>query len=102
MKSPNEPAMNTMLLRGLLRQKDVLMYVNAKVVELNRDSVVIDTPEGRKTIPCDSAISSIGFISGTALAAKEGKHVHFVGDVKTVADIKSATLAANDIVLKIN
>lgn len=102
MKSPNEPAMNTMLLRGLLRQKDVPMYVNAKVVELNRDSVVIDTPEGRKAIPCDSAISSIGFISGTALAAKEGKHVHFVGDVKTVADIKSATLAANDIVLKIN
>lgn len=102
MKSPNEPAMNTMLLRGLLRQKQVPMYVNARVVELNTDSVVIETPEGRKTIPCDSAISSIGFISGTALAAKEGKHVHLIGDVKTVGDIKSANIAANEVVLKIN
>jgi 2-enoate reductase len=102
MKSPREPAMNTMLLRGLLRQKNVPMYVNSKVVELNRDSVVIDTPEGRKTIPCDSAIASIGFIAGTALAAKEGKHVHFIGDVKTVGDIKTANIAANDVVLKIS
>jgi 2-enoate reductase len=102
MKSPREPAMNTMLLRGLLRQKNVPMYVNSKVMELNRDSVVIDTPEGRKTIPCDSAIASIGFIAGTALAAKEGKHVHFIGDVKTVGDIKTANIAANDVVLKIS
>lgn len=102
MKSPNEPAMNTMLLRGLLKQKSVPMYVSAKVVELNHDSVLIDTPEGRKKIPCDSAISSIGFVSGTTLAAKEGKHIHFIGDVKTVGDIKSANIAANDVVLKIS
>ncbi len=102
MKSPNEPAMNTMLLRGLLRQKNVPMYVNSKVLELNSDCVMIETPEGIKKLDCDSAISSIGFIPGTGLAKKEGRHVHFIGDVKTVSDIKSATIAANDVVLKIN
>ncbi len=102
MKSPNESAMNTMMLRGLLRQRGVAMYCSAKVVELNKDNVVIETPEGRKVIPCDSAIASIGFIPGSTLAQKDGKHIHFIGDVKTVGDIKKANIAANEVILKIS
>ena len=44
----------------------------------------------------------VNVMDGAALAKKEGKHVHFIGDVKTVGDIKKANIAANEVVRKIS
>ena len=46
-------------------------------------------------------ISAIGYKPGTELAKKEGSHIHFIGDVKTVGNIKSAIYSANKLAIKI-
>ncbi len=94
-------AANTSMLRDELLLHNVAVYTDAEIVEVNKDSIIICQKNKKVRIACDTVVSAIGYEQGRKFAEKAGQHIHFVGDVKTVGNIKSAIYAANTLVLKI-
>ncbi len=94
-------AANTSMLRDELRWHKVEIYTEAEVKKVNSDHLIIDQKGKSQKIACDTVISAVGYEPRTALAREEKPHLHFIGDVKTVGNIKSAIYAANELVLKI-
>lgn len=97
-------AANTEMLRDELKFHQVPVYLKTKTLEVNQDNIVIENKDGKQKLPVDSVITSIGFITGSSLAKPEEKqkHVHFIGDVKQVGNIKTAIYVANDLVLELS
>jgi 2-enoate reductase len=77
------------------------VYADAEIMEVNKDSIIVCQKNKRLNIACDTVISAIGYKPGIELAKKEGSHIHFIGDVKTVGNIKSAIYSANKLAIKI-
>ncbi len=94
-------AANTSMLRDELMLHNVDIYTDAEIVEVNTDNIIICQKNKTQKLACDTVISAIGYKPGTGLAKKEESHVHFIGDVKTVGNIKSAIYAANKLAIKI-
>ena len=94
-------AANTSMLRDELLLHNVDIYTDAEIVEVNIDNIIICQKNKTQKLACDMVISAIGYKPGTGLAKKEESHVHFIGDVKTVGNIKSAIYAANKLAIKI-
>ena len=94
-------AANTSMLRDELMLHNVGIYTDAEIVEVNIDNIIICQKNKTQKLACDTVISAIGYKLGTRLAKKEESHVHFIGDVKTVGNIKSAIYAANKLAIKI-
>jgi 2-enoate reductase len=92
-------APNSEMMRQLLKYHKVPLYLEAKVKEITKSGILIDTKEGEKHIEADSFITSIGYIAGSPLAEKSGEHLHIVGDARQVANLKRAIWDANDVVL---
>lgn len=98
MKTLMASAPNSMLLRDLLKYHKVPVYLESKVKEIGSDSITVGTPEGIKTIPVDSVIASVGYAPLNDLQPKqEDPHVHVIGDASSVANLKAAIWAANDL-----
>lgn len=97
-------AANTSMLRDELAFRKVPVYLGSKMSEVFEDHVTVQTPNGVKTVPCDSVITSVGFTSGSTLADKDKKHrhIHFIGDVNAVGNIKTAVYAANELALELS
>lgn len=98
-------AANSNMLRDLLTYYKVPSYLESSVTEIKDHTVVIETKEGKKEIPADSVITSIGYIPGSPLVKdpkKPGKHVHLLGDAATVGNLKTAIWTANDLVQKLS
>lgn len=61
--------------------------VNTKVLEIREDSVLVETPDGEKILPCDTVVLAMGYKPNTELAdalEAEGISVHKIaGAVKT-------------------
>lgn len=93
---------NTSMLRDLIAYHKIPVYLESGVKEIRKDSVVVSTKNGDKTIQADSVITSIGYIPGTPLAEKSSEHVHIIGDADKVGNLKSVIMAANELVLKFN
>jgi 2-enoate reductase len=96
-------APNSMLMRDLLRFHKVPVYLESRTVEIRKDAVVIEGPEGKREIFADSVVNAIGFNPGSPLAPeKKNPHVHRIGDVENVSNLKNAIWGANDLVLKLS
>ncbi len=97
---------NSSMLRELLRYHKVPAYLNATVEAIADDGVVIRTPEGRKTVPADSVILSVGYAPDTRFAAlkeqKDKKPVYFVGDCDKVGSLKTVIKQAYELVQQIS
>ncbi len=100
---------NSSMLRELLRYHRVPAYLNAVCREINGEGVVIDTPEGRKTVPADTVILSVGYTPDPRFAelkekkpAKEGPKLYFVGDCDRVGSLKTVVRQAYELVQKIS
>ena len=97
---------NSTMLRELLRYRGVPAYLNASVEEITDDGVTIGTPEGKKTVPADSVILSVGYAPDTRFAALKGKkirakgakEVYFVGDCDKVGSLKTVIKQAYELV----
>lgn len=99
-KDKNVGAVNSILMRDLLRYHQVPIYLESTVLSIDENSITIRGKDGVKTVSADSFISAVGFIPGTPLAKKSTKHVHILGDADHVANLRAAIGAANDLVLK--
>lgn len=97
---------NSSMLRELLRFHKVPAYLSATVDSITDDGVVINTPEGQKTVPADSVILSVGYAPDTRFAArrekKQAKPVHFVGDCDRVGSLKTVIKQAYELVQKLS
>lgn len=90
-------AANSGCLRDLLRYYKVPVYLESTLREICDNQVVIQTTEGEKTIDCDSVVLSVGYVPGTPLAKEASEHVHILGDVAKVGNLKSVIWGAYDL-----
>ena len=91
---------NTSYLRDCFKTNKVPVYLNASVKEIRDGSVLIlDENKDIVTLPSDSVIMSVGY-HPTPLA-KEGKHIHLLGDCRKVGNVRSAIWGAWDIAMRI-
>ncbi len=90
---------NSSYLREYFAYKKVPVYLETKLVEVKDKSIVVATKEGSKEIPCDSVISSAGYIS-TPLVSK-GANVHLVGDCLQIGNLRTVIWRAYEVAMKI-
>lgn len=83
--------------RWVLMKSLALMQVelrpNTKLLEISDDSVVVETEEGRQTIPADTVVMAVGAVSVDDLAEqvkREGTRVIVIGDAKEPRKINDA------------
>ena len=89
---------NSSYLRDFFEANKVPVYLNAKVEKINPDSVEIVEKSGEKlTLPCDSSILSVGYVSKPAL---DGEH-NLVGDCNKVGNLRTVIWKAWDVAMKI-
>ena len=101
---------NSAMLRELLRYHRVPAYLRARCESITGDGVVIQTPEGRKTVPADSVILSVGYTPDSRFAALkdgarrdgQGPKLYFVGDCDRVGSLKTVIKQAYELVQKIS
>ena len=101
---------NSTMLRELLRFHQVPAYLNATAESVTDDSLVINTPEGRKTIPADSVILSVGYTPDKRFEPEkrakkpvpEAAQIYFIGDCDQVGSLKTVVKQAYELVQKIS
>ncbi len=97
---------NSSMLRELLRYHKVPAYLSATVETIGDDGVTVNTPEGKKTVPADSVILSVGYTPDarfTAWKERKGKKpVYFVGDCDKVGSLKTVIKQAYELVQQIS
>ena len=100
---------NSTMLRELLRFHQVPAYLNATAESITDDSLVINTIEGRKTIPADSVILSVGYTpdkhfepADKKKRSPSGPQLYFIGDCDKVGSLKTVVKQAYELVQKIS
>ena len=90
---------NSSYLREYFAYKKVPVYLSTTLKEVRKDSIIVSNEKGEEEIPCDSVISSVGYIP-TPLVEK-GRNVHLVGDCLQVGNLRSVIWRAYEVAMKI-
>lgn len=91
---------NSSYLREWFQWKKTPVYLEAAVKEVKDGSVIISLKDGStKEIPCDSVISSVGYIPDPITQGKG--HVHLVGDCLNVGNLRTVIWKAYETAMKI-
>ena len=90
---------NSSYLREWFALHQTPVYLETTLKEVRDGAIVCSTKNGEITIPCDSVISSVGYVP--APLAKEGGRVHLVGDCKQVGNLRSVIWRAYEVAMKI-
>ncbi|MBR6006631.1 MAG: FAD-dependent oxidoreductase, partial [Clostridia bacterium] len=101
---------NSTMLRELLRYKKVPAYLCATAEAITDESVVINTPEGKKSLPADTVVLSVGYSPDTRFAAlkerknrpENGPRICFVGDCDRVGSLKTVVKQAYELVQELS
>lgn len=89
---------NSSYLREWFALHKVPVYLETTLKEVREGSVICLTKDGKDIeIPCDSVISSAGYIP----APLEGRKAHLVGDCKSVGNLRSVIWGAYETAMKI-
>ncbi|MGN0995274.1 MAG: FAD-dependent oxidoreductase [Candidatus Ventricola sp.] len=90
---------NSSYLREWFALHEVPVYLSTRLKEVRDGSIVCEGPEGIVELPCDSVISSAGYLP--APIAKEGGRVHLVGDCRKVGNLRSVIWRAYEVAMAI-
>ena len=90
---------NSSYLREYFAYKKVPVYLETKLEEVKDGAIVVSNKEGKQEIPCDSVISSVGYIANPLV--EEGGNVYLVGDCKAVGNLRSVIWRAYEVAMKI-
>ena len=91
---------NSSYLREWFQWKKTPVYLETAVKEVKDGSVIISLKDGStKEIPCDSVISSVGYIPDPI--TQEKGHVHLVGDCLNVGNLRTVIWKAYETAMKI-
>lgn len=90
---------NSSYLREWFALHQVPVYLETTLKEVRDGSIVCSGKDGTVEIPCDSVISSAGYIS--APLAEAGKGVRLVGDCRQVGNLRSVVWRAYEVAMAI-
>ncbi len=91
---------NSSYLREWFAANHVPVYLETSLVQVNEDSVLCKDKNGEDVnIPCDSVISSAGYIP-TPIGEK-GKNIFYVGDCDKVGNLRTVIWQAYETAMKI-
>ena len=90
---------NSSYLREWFALHEVPVYLSTRLKEVKDGSIVCEGPDGIVELPCDSVISSAGYLP--APIAKEGGRVHLVGDCRKVGNLRSVIWRAYEVAMAI-
>lgn len=91
---------NSSYLREYFAWKKVPVYLETMLKEVKDKSIIVTDKEGKDIeLPCDSVISSVGYIP-TPLVSK-GKNMYLVGDCLNVGNLRSVIWRAYEVAMKI-
>ena len=90
---------NSSYLREWFALHEVPVYLTTRLKEVKDGSIVCEGPEGIVELPCDSVISSAGYLP--APITKEGGRVHLVGDCRKVGNLRSVIWRAYEVAMAI-
>ncbi len=101
---------NSTMLLELLRYHKVPAYLCATCEKITDEGVVIVTPEGKRIIPADSVILSVGYtpderfgkLKENKKRTKQKPEIYFVGDCDKVGSLKTGIKQAYELVQKIS
>jgi 2-enoate reductase len=92
---------NSSYLREFFAWKKVPVYLETALSEVTEEGIIVKDKDGRETeIPCDSVISSAGYLPAP-LAAQGRKEVYLVGDCRKVGNLRSVIWSAYETAMKI-
>lgn len=90
---------NSSYLREWFALHEVPVYLSTSLKEV-RDNEIVCVKDGKEiTIPCESVISSAGYIPNPLVG--KGKHIHLVGDCAGVGNLRSVIWKAYETAMKI-
>lgn len=91
---------NSSYLREYFAYKKVDVYLETSLVKVNDDSIVCKNENNEEfTIPCESVISSAGYIPNPLV--NKGKNIYLVGDCLHVGNLRSVIWRAYEVAMKI-
>ena len=91
---------NSSYLREYFAYKKVPVYLETTLKEVKDKSIIVTDKDGNETeIPCDSVISSIGYIPSPLV--DKGSNIHLVGDCLAVGNLRSVIWRAYEVAMKI-
>ncbi len=92
---------NSSYLRDFFKTYKVPVYLESRCNEIKEDSVLITDKDGKQVeIKADTVVVSVGYVPNP-LTSKKSKHVHVIGDAKTVGNLRTVIWGAWDVVCKI-
>lgn len=93
---------NSSYLREWFALHKVPVHLETSLKEVKEDAVVCVDRWGRTiTIPCDSVISSAGYIANPMDVDKKKKNVYLVGDCRKIGNLRSVIWGAYETAMKI-
>ena len=93
---------NSSYLREWFAWKKVPVYLETTLREVRDGAIVCAGKDGTAIeIPCDTVISSAGYISTPLVEEKGHKNVHLVGDCLRVGNLRSVVWRAYETAMKI-
>ena len=90
---------NSSYLREWFALHRVPVYLNTVLREVRDGSILCEGPDGTIELPCDSIISSAGYLP--APIAQESGSVHLVGDCRKVGNLRSVIWRAYEVAMAI-
>ncbi len=91
---------NSSYLRDFFKANKVPTYLETKVKEITKTSVIATDKDGKTIeIPTDNVILSIGYTPSPI--ATKGRHIHVVGDAKKVGNLRTVIWQAWDTAMKL-
>ncbi len=90
-------AANSNMLRELIRYHAIDVELEAPLLSIAPDHVVMGTKDGEKTIPCDSVVLSVGYTPNALVSADSKQNIHLLGDCEQVGNLKDVIWSAYDL-----
>ena len=91
---------NTSYLRDFFKANNVPVHLETGVSEITDSGVVIRDKDGKESrVDADSVIVSVGY--NPAPLAQKSRHVHVIGDAKSVGNLRTVIWQAWDVCMKL-
>ena len=90
---------NSSYLREWFELNKVPVYLNTSLKEVKDNEIICIQDNKEIRIPCDSVISSVGYVSAPAF--KQSAKVKLVGDCKNVGNLRTVIWRAYEVAMKI-
>ena len=90
---------NSSYLRDYFKYKKTPVYLESKVIEIDKDKVIIEKDGKQITIKTDSTIRAVGYRPNPL--TKSSKHVHVIGDAEKVGNLRTVIWRAWEVAEKI-